>query len=72
VNNAPPPGQSLFFFFSFCFVTSQLHCSANEQWRVNYNSFSTVLVACEQWRAIVHGWKVLASKKFQKIPFEKL
>jgi len=27
-----------------------LHCLANEQWGVNYNSLSTVHVACEQWR----------------------
>ena len=47
-----------------------LHYSANEQWRVNYNSLSNVHVASEQWRAIVHC-PAQSKKNFKKKSFRK-
>ena len=51
---APPaslPGQpTLSSSSSFFFLVFLLHYFASEQWTVNYNSLSSVHVACEQWR----------------------
>ena len=48
----PSSGQPPFLFL---IPPHQLHCSANEQWRVNYNSLSIIHVACKLLRAIVLG-----------------
>jgi hypothetical protein len=50
--SAPPaslPGQPT-LSSSSSFLVFLLHYFASEQWRVNYNSLSSVHVACEQWR----------------------
>jgi hypothetical protein len=51
--SAPPaslPGQPTLSSSSSSFLVFLLHYFASEQWRVNYNSLSSVHVACEQWR----------------------